>query len=146
MAETISLATSKVSSEEADVLLNKHAPDISSNPGQRREPSPSPAQPTEAAASAHDADALLSVEDIPINENGEVQSDDDSDKEDAFAKHSPLPQVPCPYIDFVPLQMDSKEGFPVTKSEGEESRKRKGKDKHEGIAEKAGDDGGLNDE
>ena len=145
MAETRSLATSKVSSEEADVLLNKRASDISPNPGRRREPSPPLAPPTEAAASGHDADALLSEEDIPIQENGEVPSDDDSDKEDAFAKHSPSPQVPCPYIDFVPLQMDSKEGSPAAKSEGE-SRKRKGKDKHEGIADKAGDDGGRKDE
>ena len=86
------------------------------------------------------------MEDIPIQKNGEVQSDDDSNKEDAFAKHSPSSQVPCPYNDFVPQQMDSKEGSSVAKSEGEESRKRKGKDKHEGIAEKAGDDGCRKDE
>ena len=34
----------------------------------------------------------------------------------------------------------------MAKSEGEESHKRKGKDKHEGIAEKAGDDCGRKDE
>jgi hypothetical protein len=45
----------------------------------------------------------MSEEDIKIQENGEVSSEDD-----AFDKQAPSPAVPCPYIDFVPLQSDSK--------------------------------------
>ena len=51
----------------------------------------------------------LSEEDLQIRENGEVSSDNKSDsEEEMFDEHSPSPVVPCPYIDFVPLQLDPK--------------------------------------
>lgn len=54
--------------------------------------------------------SALSEEDIQIHENGELSSEGESDREDdAFDNKVPSPVVPCPYIDFVPLQEGSKD-------------------------------------
>lgn len=47
--------------------------------------------------------SALSEVDIKIHENGEASSEDD-----AFDKKIPSPVAPCPYIDFVPLNLETK--------------------------------------
>lgn len=82
--------------------------------------------------SDHRPVSALSEEDIQIQENGEVSLGDESDREDdAFDDKVPSPVAPCPYIDFVPLQLGEKpgvkkkfgKGVPEPSTKGAESRK-----------------------
>lgn len=92
--------------KETVVPLNK-SPPSSTKLERRRVPSPSLPEPSDTEGHP---DSPLSEEDIHVHENGNVSSEGESDtgEEDAFDNHAPSPVVPCPYIDFVPLQMEGK--------------------------------------
>lgn len=102
-AKSLTSHTREAIKEEVEVPAKKPLPKHE----RRRVPSPSP--PPEPSDAEGHPDSPLSEEDIPVQENGEVSSDGEADKdeENAFDDHIPSPGVPCPYIDFVPLQMDS---------------------------------------
>ncbi len=112
LALTKSLLTAKETIANSDMV--EKPPPVPAVPSRikKREPSPVP----------DISDTPLSEEDIPV-QNGEAQSED-SDKEDAFDKSSPSPQVPYPYVDFVPLQPETKVESPK-KSNKEKQRDEK---------------------
>jgi len=107
-SQTQSKETSAAASE---VLLNK--PALTDSPKPRKK---------DLSSTTVDSkpEIPMSDEDISIQENGKLPSRvEDSDKDDnTFNKSSPSPQVPCPYIDFVPLKEES----PARKTKEEESK------------------------
>lgn len=118
-------ANAKVSSATREPLLQAKPPrplPTSSQKTPERTPSPS-LQPS-SSSSDHRPVSALSEEDIKIHENGEVSSEDELDRDDAFGKTGSSPVAPCPYIDFVPLSLDSKAvGKAKALKEAESSKK-----------------------
>ena len=88
--------------KESQVPLSKSLPS-STKTERRRIPSPA----REPPYTEDPPYSPLSEEDLPLQENSDALSDRESNagEEDAFDDPSPSPVVPCPYIDFVPLQM-----------------------------------------
>ena len=96
-------------------------------PQERKSLSPSPPRPlnSDLRPSNSDSDhrpvSALSEEDIKLQENGELSSEDEAfDK-----KKSSGATVPCPYIDFVPLKGDDE---PSSRGKGKSKESSNGVD------------------